>query len=338
MNEIFCLAEHRRGKIREITFEMLGKAQELSKPLKANVCAVVLGFKMEEFAQNLKEYADKVLIVEDEGLTDFNSDIYQHVLASLILERKPIVTMIGHTAFGVELAPSLAVQTDIPIAMDCIDLEVDESKVYAIRQIYSGKVNAMVSFSKTDRYMVTIRQGVFRSKDKDKDSKGEVIRMGPILRKEFTRKRFVKYIEPKVAEIDITRFDTIVSVGRGIRKREKLSIVEELAEVLGGVLACSRPIVDAGWLSVDRQIGQSGKTVKPNLIITVGISGAFQHILGMKGSENIVAINNDPGAPIFNFSDYGVVDDLFKMLPSLCDKIKEEKGNLLHKADHCQDA
>lgn len=323
MNEIFCLAEHRMGKVRDVTFEMLGKARELSGPLRADICAVILGYNMSSFAYEVQKYANKVIVVEDEGLLDFNSDAYQSVLVPLISERKPILTMIAHTAYGVDIAPSLAIKLDLPIATDCIDIEIDGGKLYVVRQMYGGKVNAKVSFRGAERYMVTIRQGVLRVKEGTLS--GEIVRIGSVFKRETLRKTFVKYIEPEVGTIDITRFDKIVSVGRGIKEKKNLQIVEELAELIGAGFACSRPIVDARWLSVDRQVGQSGKTVKPKLYIAVGISGAFQHVQGMRDSETIIAINNDPGSPIFDVADYGVVEDIFKVLPMLCARIKETK-------------
>jgi len=325
MSEIFCLAEHRRGKLRDITFEMLGKAKDFSKELTADVSAVLLGYDVENFAKELSSYSNRVLVVKDEKLANFNSVAFQKVLASLILKRKPILTMIGHTAFGMDIAPSLAVEVNLPLMTDCIDLKVKDNKLFGIRRMYNGKVYAEVSFPGADQYMVTVSQGVFPKAEKTVE--GEIDIIDSPLQEEITQKKiFIEYEEAKVSEVDITQFDKIVSVGRGIKNEKNLPIVEELSKLIGGVVACSRPVVDAGWLPKDRQVGQSGKTVKPKLYIAVGISGASQHLVGMRGTDTIIAINKDPNAPIFNVADYGIVDDIFKVVPALNTKIKEEKS------------
>lgn len=325
MKEIFCLAEHRRSELRDITLELLGKARELADKLDAEVSAVLLGYNVDGFAQQLSSHAKKVLVIEDEKLADFNQAAYQKVLSQLMHEHKPVITMIGHTGFGMDLAPSLAVEMDLPLATDCIDLEVENGGLFAVRQMYGGKVNARVSFPGAKQYMVTVRQGAFTASEGGLE-KGEIVAIPSPITDEIKSKKFVRYVEAEAGEVDITQANIIVAVGRGIKKNENMPVVEELTEYLGGVIACSRPIVDSGWLSKDRQVGQSGKTVKPKLYLAVGISGAFQHVMGMRGSETIIAINKDSNAPIFNIADYGVVDDLFKVMPVLSAKIKEMKG------------
>jgi electron transfer flavoprotein alpha subunit len=324
MKEIFCLVEHRRGELRDITLELLGKARELADKLDAEVSAVLLGYNVDGFAQQLSSHAKKVLVIEDEKLADFNQAAYQKVLSHLMHEHKPVITMIGHTAFGMDLAPSLAVEMDLPLATDCIDLDVENGELFTVRQMYGGKVNARISFPEARQYMVTGRQGVFPAWDEK--SKGKIIAIPFPITDEIRSKKFVRYVEAEAGEVDITQANIIVAVGRGIKKNENMPVVEELTERLGGVIACSRPIVDSGWLSKDRQVGQSGKTVKPKLYLAVGISGAFQHVMGMRGSETIIAINKDSNAPIFSVADYGVVDDLFKVIPVLSAKIREMKG------------
>jgi len=324
VKEIFCLAEHRSDELRDVTLELLGKANDLAEKLDAEVNAVLLGHDVGSFAQELSSHAKRVLVVEDEKLADFNQAAYQKVLSHLIHEHGPVLTLIGHTAFGMDLAPSLAVETDLPLATDCIDLEVEGGELFAVRQMYGGKVNARVSFPGARQYMVTVRQGAFPAGKGE--SKGEVVAIPSPLTEEIKNKKFVRYVEAEAGEVDITQADVIVSVGRGIKKKENMPIVEELADCLGGVVACSRPVVDLDWLSKDRQVGQSGKTVKPKLYLAVGISGAFQHVVAMRGSETIIAINKDANAPIFNIADYGIVDDLSQVVPALSAKIKEVKS------------
>jgi len=324
MTEIFVLTEHRQGQIRDITFEMLTKGKKLAEKANADLTAVLLGKEAKEQAKTLSEYAKKVLLVEDAKLENFDSESYKKVLSSLINEHKPLLTMVGHTSFGVDLAPSLAVALKRPLATDCIDLEFEGETLFVTRQMYGGKVNVKATVHKAEGYIVTVRQAAFTAQKPTMN--GEIIEKPSPLTEEITKKRFVEYVLPPPGGVDITAADVLVGVGRGIKDEGNMPIVEELAKSLGGVLACSRPIVDKGWLSNDRQVGSSGKTVKPKAYIALGISGAFQHVLGMKNSDLIIAVNKDPNAPIFSFSDYGVVEDLFKIVPLLKSKIYELKG------------
>lgn len=325
MKTIFCLAEHRRGELRGITLEILGKAQDLGKQLSAEVMAILIGHKVNEFADQLADFADIVTVIDDERLADFNQISYQKILTQLMLTHDPIVTLIGHTAFGMELAPSLAIEAKLPMATDCIDLQINDGKISVIRQMYGGKVNALLSFPDSAKYLITIRQGAFQPQQKQ--TKGKIISVQAPQEIDTSKKKFINYVEPEVGDVDISQANVVVAVGRGIKKKENLPIVQELADIMGGVLACSRPVVDSEWLPKDRQVGQSGKTVKPKLYLAVGISGAFQHLMGMRGSEVIVAVNKDGNAAIFNVADYGIVDDLFKVVPALIAKIKEFKGS-----------
>ena len=325
MTEIFVLAEHRQGQLRDITFEMLTKARELAEKTNAEPVAVILGKDVREHAKNLAEHAKKILLVEDARLENFNSEAYQRVLSHLIKEHKPVLSIIGHTSYGVELAPRLAASLNIPLATDCIDLAFEGDTFTITRQMYGGKVNAKATLRKSESYMVTVRQAAFQAQKPPAPLNGQIIEVPSPLTEEITTKRFLEYVLPPPWGVDITAAEVLVGIGRGIKDQSNIPMVEELAKALGGVLACSRPIVDKGWLPSDRQVGTSGKTVKPKLYIALGISGAFQHVLGMKNSDLIIAVNKDPKAPIFSFSDYGVVEDLFKVVPVLKNKISELK-------------
>lgn len=320
MGEIFVLAEHRQGELRDITFEMLGKGQELAAALDAPLAAVLLGHGVEDFATKLTKHANQVLVVEDEQLEHFNSAAYQQVLAHLIAERKPSLVLIGHSACGMDLAPSLATQLDLPLATDCTGLEFEDGQLLAVREMYGGKVSARIAFRQADVYMATVRQAAFPFEEGEPLG-GEIIAVDSRLTEEIKSKRFIEYVEAAVGEVDISQADVVVAVGRGIKEEDNMSLVERLAEALGGVLAGSRPVVDAGWLPPDRQVGQSGRTVKPKLYLAVGISGASQHVVGMRASSTIVAINKDPDAPIFKVAHYGIVDDLFKVVPALTEQL-----------------
>lgn len=323
MPEILVLAEHRQGQVRDITFEMLTKARDLAEKMNIEVSAVIMGKDVMEHAKALSEYAERVLLVEDVKLKDFNSDAYQRVLSVLMKERKPLLTLIGHTSYGIELAPRLATSLNVPLATDCVDIAFEDGVLVVTRQMYGGKVNVRAIVRKSESYMATIRPAAFVTKKPTPPLSGQVVKVPSPLVEEITTKRFIQYVPPPPGGVDITAADIVIGIGRGIKDAANIPMVEGLAKALGGVLACSRPVVDKGWLPADRQVGSSGKTVKPKLYLAVGISGAFQHVLGMKGSELIIAINRDPNAPIFSFSDYGIVDDLFKVVPSLTDKIRE---------------
>lgn len=324
MTELFVLAEQRRGELRDITFEMLTKGRELSQKIDADLTAVLLGHNVKEFAKKLADHAKKVLIVDDARLEDFNAEAYQKVLSHLVSERKPLLTLIGHTSFGIDLAPSLATELNVPLATDCINVDFEERKPIVVRQVYGGKVNVKASLRTSESYIVTLRPATFEAQEEEALG-GEIIEIPSPLEEDIPYKKFVEYYEPPAGEVDITAADILVSVGRGIKDTENMPIVEKLAEALGGALACSRPIVDKGWLPSDRQVGTSGKTVKPKLYLAVGISGAFQHVSGMKNADLIIAINKDSKAPIFRAADYGVVEDLFKVVPPLTNRILEEK-------------
>jgi electron transfer flavoprotein alpha subunit len=324
MKEIFVLAEHRMGELRDVSLEMLSKGRELAGALDAQLVVGVLGHDVTSFAETLQRWAHQVVVVVDSKLENFNADAYQRVLSAIIKERGPGLTMIGHTSFGVDLAPPLATELEFPLTTDCVDIQLRDGALFATRQVYGGKLNAEVSFVGTP-CMVTLRQGAFPIEEAN--LKGQMITLDSPLTEEITYRKFLKYIEAVVGDVDITQADILVSVGRGIREEKNMPLVEELAKALGGVVSCSRPITDSGWLPADRQVGQSGRTVKPKLYVAVGISGAFQHVAGMSGAETVVVINKDPNAPIFSVAQYGIVGDLFQVVPALTEKIAEMRGN-----------
>jgi electron transfer flavoprotein alpha subunit len=322
--EIFVLAEHRQGIIRDITYEMLTKARETAQKRNIMVVSVLLGNDVDKGAEILSEYVEKLLVIEDPRLENFNSDVYQRFLTALINKYKPWLIMMGHTSYGIELAPRLAASLNIPLATDCIDFFLEGEEFFVVRQMYNGKVNARLRMRRAETYMVTVRPATFAAAKPQTQIKSMIIKEKVAVEDDLkVGKRFIGYACPPPSAVDITTAEKIVSIGRGIKDASNIPMVEELAKVLGASLACSRPIVDKGWMPSDRQVGNSGKIVKPKLYMALGISGAFQHVMGLKNSELIIAINKDPNAPIFNFSDYAVVDDLFKVVPALKNKILE---------------
>ena len=324
MSEIFVIVEHRLNEIRDISFEMLWKACELAQTHSHTVTAILLGHEVNALAEQISDRADKVVLVDDERCKNFNADTSKEIVAGLIRESKPILTLVGNTAWGMELAPCLAVKTGYPLATDCIDISFQDGKLVAERQMYDGKIFSRVSFSDSPGYLLTVRAGVF-AKDPLGDKKAQIAKTGFPLDQVPSKKEFVEYVETAAGEVDISQAEFLVSVGRGIGEEENIALVKELAEALGGIVSCSRPIVDKNWLPKYLQVGTSGKSVSPKVYIAVGISGAFQHMAGVTGAGTIIAINKDHKAPIFRTADYGIVDDLLKIVPALKDKVQELK-------------
>jgi len=323
MAKILVLAEHRQGAIRDITYEMLTKARELAEKTNAELTAIVLGKNAKELAKPLTEYAKTIIAVEDGKLENFNSEAYKKILTKLITEHKPSLVLMGHTSYGIDLAPRLAAALNLPLATDLIDLAFENDTLNVTRQMYGGKVSVKATARKAETYIVTIRQATFTAKKPEPPADGQITEAPSQLTEEIVEKRFIQYVLPPPGGVDITAAEKLVGIGRGIKDHANIPQVEDLAKTLGAVLSCSRPIVDKGWLPNDRQVGTSGKTVKPKLYLALGISGAFQHVLGMKSSDLIIAVNKDPEAPIFSFADYGIVEDLFKIVPSLKNKVNE---------------
>jgi electron transfer flavoprotein alpha subunit len=321
MNDIFVLAEHRRGELRDITFEMLMKGKTLSEDTGKPLVSLLLGHNVATMADQLKDRTNRVIVIEDPKLENYNSEAYQTILGKLVEQDKPLLTLIGHTAFGMDLGPSLATELNAPIATDCIDIMRQDQGFKVIRQVYGGKLNVEVRLKPAESYIITVRPASFPVEEYALP--GEIVKVDSPLTEEQASKRFLEYVEAAAGEVDITQSNILVSVGRGIKDQENIPIVQELADTLGAALSCSRPVVDKKWLAKDRQVGTSGKTVKPKVYIAIGISGAFQHVAGMKASGTIIAINKDPKAPIFSVAHYGIVGDLFKIVPLLKDKAGE---------------
>ncbi len=323
MAEIFTLVEHRQGAVRDITYELLACGRKLAAAQNTKLTALVFASPADKIVEKVQKRADRIIVIEHAVFENFNAEIYQLTLRDILEKEKPLVTLIGHTAFGYDLCPALGTEMGIPFATDCLDIEFDGNRLRVTRSVYDGKLDGHVLLKEHASYLVTLRSGCFAPEEVSLAT--EVVKQESPVTDQPEYRKFVDYIEAAVGEVDITKADIIVSVGRGVKEQANLPIMEEFATAIGGVLSCSRPVVDAGWLPKDRQVGSSGKTVKPKLYIALGISGAFQHIVGMKGADTIIAVNKDPNAPIFNEADYGIVEDLFKVVPVLKEKILDAK-------------
>ena len=320
MGEIFVVVEHRKGEVREITHQLLWKAHELCQKLSHSLTAVLLCGKEEPFVNEIKERADQIILFEDERIRNYSGDLYKELLAGLIRERKPVLTLIGHTPWGMDYGPSLSVKTGYPLATDCVDILFDNGRPKAVRQIYSGKIYSRVAFRESEGYLATVRSGAFPP-DKAGEHKGEVIKrqMPPDLPE--ARREFMAFEDTGAGAVDITQAELLVSIGRGVGEADKVPVIQDLADLMGGVISCSRPVVDKNWLPKYHQVGTSGKSVKPKVYLAFGISGAFQHVAGLGGAGCIIAVNKDKKAPIFRVADFGVVEDLFKVAEALKAKL-----------------
>jgi electron transfer flavoprotein alpha subunit len=323
MAGILTLVEHRQSVIRDNTFELLTLGRKLAQGLNTQCSAVLLSDNTEKFIGQLKNSAHRIIVMENAVFKDFNAEIYQIALSEILKRENPFLTLIGHTAMGMDIGPSLATQLNIPFSTDCMDVQVFDSKLRVIRSMFDGKLNARILLKENPSYLVTYRSGSIPVETGNLDA--EVVKLETPINAQPEYRRFIEYIEAAVGAVDITKEYIIVSVGRGIKDKANLPVIEDFAKAIGGVLGCTRPVVDSGWLPKEHQVGSSGKTVKPKLYIALGISGAFQHLMGMKNSDTIIAVNKDPNAPIFNEADYGIVEDLFKVVPVLKNKILELK-------------
>ncbi|WP_290901839.1 electron transfer flavoprotein subunit alpha/FixB family protein [Ferroglobus sp.] len=316
---VFAVAEIRLGELDPVSVELLNLANAVKGDGKSE--AVVIGKDVGKFAEELAKYADVVWKIEDESLENYNPELYADVLLQLFEKEKPDLILFPNSSRGAELAPLVASKLNAPIATDVVGVEVKDG-IKVSRYIFQGKLMVDIMLKKAECYVLTVRQGVFKEGE---EMKGEVKEAG--IKPSITpRREFVGIIEPEVGEVDISQADIIVSVGRGIEDASNIELAEELAKLLGGVVAGSRPVIDNGWLPKDRQVGISGKTVKPKLYLALGISGAFQHVMGMKDSELIIAVNKDPEAPIFGVAHYGIVGDIFEIVPVLIEKLQKIKG------------
>jgi len=316
---LMVFAEQREGRIHPVSYELLGKGREITDRLGAELSSVLLGHQMEEEAKELIYYgADKVFFYDHPAFKDFDLLNYKHNIVRLVREVKPEIFLFGATRLGRSLGPRVAVALDTGLTADCTGLDLDEDgNLIQIRPAFTGNILAHIK-TWTRPQMSTVRYKVMQKKARDPNRRGEIIKKdAELVPSLLTIKR-----KEKLGGVNISEADVIVSGGRGLKKAEDFSILAALAELLGGVVGSSRPLVDDGWIGKEHQVGFSGNTVKPKLYVACGISGSPQHLAGMRDSDVIVAINSDPSAPIFRLADYGIVGDLYEVVPRLTNEIK----------------
>ena len=319
--DILVVAEHLEGKLAPATLEIVAKGRELAAQAGGSAKAVLLGHGPEALASELASYGLDVLLVDDPALEAYSGGGYAQALASMLAASPPRVLLLAHTAQGYDLAPALAASGDLPLVTNCVDVRLEGGSLVATRRLLNEKVQAEFEIGSDRTYVVTLRPGSV--KPATPTGAGTVARVPMTIDGGKALPRFLRIERPEVSDIDIASADVVVSAGRGIQKKENLALVEELAKRLGGVVGASRPLTDMEWLPKTRQVGQSGKTVRPKLYVACGISGAMQHVAGMKDASLIVAINTDPSAPIFEVAHVGVVGNVLEVLPAL---LKELRG------------
>ena len=323
---VFC--EHFHGNIHNVTFELLGKARELAAVTGQNVMALMIGSDITDKAKELYCYgADDVYVYDNPGLRDFLIEPYTNVFESFIRQIRPSSILVGATNVGRSLAPRVAARLRTGLTADCTSLEMTEdTDLVQIRPAFGGNIMARIMTPNHRPQFCTVRYKIF-SKPEKTDCDREPISMEVTDRMLVTNARIVD-IELKPEDVDISEAEVIVQCGRGVKSKSDLAMVQELAELLGARMACTRPLVENNWFDAKHQIGLSGRTVKPKLLICIGVSGAVQTVAGMKGSDLIIAINNDPQAPIFDVAHYGYVGDLYEIVPKLIEKIKTTRGEV----------
>jgi len=321
---VMTIAEQRDGELRKISFEIVSEGRRLADAKGESLIAVLLGYNIKDKAQGLGHYgADKVLVADDPRLEQYITDAYVSVIAQLVKEFDPSILILGASAQGKDLSARLSARLGIGMAQDCTSFSIEDGNLIAIRPIYAGKAYAKVTFVNSIPQMATARPNVMSVNEPDTSRTAEVINVSFNLSDEELKTKVFNIMKDESGRVDLTEADKIVSGGRGRKGPENFKILEELADLIGGTVGASRSAVDAGWRPHSDQVGQTGKVVSPNLYIACGISGAIQHLAGMSTSKVIVAINKDPDAPIFQKADYGVVDDLFKIVPVLTEEVKK---------------
>lgn len=329
-NGVWVLAETHDGKLADVTMELVSEGRKLADELGTEVSLVLAGHKVEGLAQIAAQYgADKVYLVEHETLADYRTDPFTSVICGLINKHKPEIVLIGATTMGRDLASRIAARIGAGLTADCTGLAIDPETrlLQQTRPAFGGNVMATIQCRNARPQMSSVRPRVMKKSEPDASRTAEIIRETVNLNEKSIATKIIEIIKEEGQDaVDVQDAEIIVSGGRGLRKAENFALIRELAETIGAAVGASRATVDAGWIPAYHQVGQTGKTVQPKLYIACGISGAVQHLAGMGSSDCIVAINSDPDAPIFGVAHYGIVGDLFEVLPALTRKLKQELG------------
>ena len=320
--DIYVIVEHLRGQVADISYVMLAAARLLAQGTGGKVVAVILGHDARELVVGLA--ADQVLYLDHPSLTDFTSDAYQKALVGLISNNTPRVVLFGHTSVGMDVASGLSARLGLPLVSQCRNVSADDSVLKFISQICGGKIMAE-GVLPVPTALVTMVPGGFKP-EQGRSAQSPEVTLLTVQTLEGLRVSLKQYIEPETSDVDISKEQILVSVGRGIQNQDNIELAQELADALGGVVCASRPVVDQGWLPSSRLVGKSGKSVKPKVYLAMGISGAPEHAEAITDSETIITINTDPSAPIFNLANYGTTVDLFDLVPTLTEQVQQAKS------------
>ncbi|MBU0966137.1 MAG: electron transfer flavoprotein subunit alpha [Proteobacteria bacterium] len=326
---IWVYAEYRHGRIAPVTHELLGVGRKLADLKKVPLSAVLLTDKAGDVPAQLVSYgADKVYVVEDQTLAQFTDEAYGNALEDLARQYKPEVILAGATAIGRSFIPRVATSLKTGLTADCtqLDIQQEDGALLQTRPAFGGNIMATIASSKTRPQMATVRPLVMKANVPDPARQGEVIHCTIAPERLVSRVKVRNFVALEGDQVNLNEADIVVSGGRGLDGEKGFQLIAELAQLLDGAVAASRAAVDSGWMPYPHQVGQTGKTVSPKVYIACGISGAIQHLVGMQSSDTIVAINRDPHAPIFDVATYGVVGDVFEILPKLIEKIKQARS------------
>lgn len=322
--DVWVFAEQRDGVIMPVVIELLGEGKKLANEVGCNLCAVLCGHHVEGLADQLFEYgADKVYVADHEELATYRTDAYTKVINDAIEEYKPEIVLLGATHIGRDLGPCLAVKANTGLTADCTKLEIDpeDKKIKQTRPAFGGNLMATIVCPNHRPQMSTVRPGVMEKAAFEEGRKGELVKLNVEFKEGDIRTKVLEIVKTMKDTVSLTDAEIIVSGGMGLGKPEGFELLKQLADKLGGIVAASRAAVDAGWIDHAYQVGQTGTTVKPKIYIACGISGAIQHVAGMQNSEQIIAINTNENAPIFEIADYGIVGDLYKVIPAIMEAL-----------------
>jgi len=323
---VWVFVEQLRGEPAEVSWELLGVGADLAKTLGVELCSVVVGDKVEGLCQESFAYgATKAYLTDDPVFHHYRTEPYYQAICYLVEKYKPEIMLMGATGLGRDLAGAVATKLQTGLTADCTGLDIGDNRfLLQTRPAFGGNIMATILTERTRPQMATVRPHVMSMPKKDPSRQGEIVRESiPVSEKDFAVKVLEIIDERKAGEVDVAAADVIVSGGRGMCASENFVILQELADELDGVVGCSRGAVEAGWMPAERQVGQTGKTVRPKLYIACGISGAIQHLVGMQQSDVIIAINRDRQAPIFEVANYGIVGDVLQVVPALTNRIRE---------------
>ncbi len=323
---VFC--EFRRGELAPVSLELLGAGRQLADKRGVQLSALLLGHETGETANLLIGHgADVVYVVDHEALREFRDDCYSDVTAAIICEYKPEIVLAGATAIGRSFIPGVATKLNAGLTADCTKLEIrqEDGALLQTRPAFGGNIMATIVCESTRPQMATVRQKVMKKIEFDGARKGKIVKISPTEKQLQSQVQVLESVVGEAGRVNIQEADILVSGGRGLENAKGFELIRELAETMGAKVSASRAVVDAGWIPYPHQVGQTGKTVAPKLYIACGISGAVQHVAGMQSAETIVAINRDENASIFNVADFGIVGDLFEIIPKLIRKIEERR-------------